>query len=178
MDTTKMIIEFGVSELHYSIYNEETQTFSTPRTLAAAANLSLSPSYNTLKFKGLDGIEREVETIFCGYDGTISIYNPSIHFLKDVFDYEVSENGLITEKKQVTNKTISLLYTSNNIRNAFLNVKIKRPDLNLETISKQTNISKLNLKVTIRDLNEKLKIYCDKSSVCYNNWFDGSVLNG
>ena len=68
MDNTKSL-EFGVSELYYSIYDENNKTYSKPQKMAAAANFSLTAYEETLKFKGLDGIEIDVETTGAGYDG-------------------------------------------------------------------------------------------------------------
>ena len=177
MDNTKPL-EFGVSELYYSIYDENNKTYSKPQKMAAAANFSLTAYEDTLKFKGLDGIEIDVETTGAGYDGTISVYALSTQFLQDAWGYEIAENGLITEKQSTGNKQIAILYTSNPYRYVFYNCRIKRPNIELETVTKQTNINKINLKISIRpteDAEKKIRSLCSKSCSLYNDWFNEVV---
>ena len=171
-------IEYGISELHFSIYDSKNKTFSTPKILAAAAAIKLNPISYKLIFENINGENYSMGNDFFGYDGTLSIFDVSLDFLKNAFDYEIEGNGLVTEKLTISNKQIALLYTTSTNRVVYYNCKIERPDINLETKAKQTTIAKLDLNVSIRAHNkEKIRSLCyDKSSEIYKNWFSGSCF--
>lgn len=174
MDSNKNLIEFGVEELHYSIYDAATKTYSTPKRFAAAANFSLTPYEITLNFKGLDGIEKDVETTIAGYDGTLSVYAISEEFLKEVWGYEETESGILVEKVFTSNPQVALLYTSHPYRATYYNCRIKRPNVDLETVAKQTKINKLSLKITIRGTSDNgtIRALCSEGKKPYANWFN------
>lgn len=134
-------MQYGFQNLHYSLFDEETNTYSTPIRIPGAISLKLDPVEVKIKHSGLDGSEKHKCSILTGFSGVMTVFDINNHFLKDIFNYEVTADGDLIQKQNLNNKHFAILCESiddKNIRNVFYNCMCTESSINFETISNST----------------------------------------
>lgn len=173
-----MAIEYGLTNIYYSTYSDESG-YSTPVQLCSAADLQLDPVICKNTFTGLDGIELQEGETIGGYDGKISLYNIPVSLLCSLWGYQLRDDGLIMETATTTSQRCALLYESGGpdvARYLYYNVIFNRPSINLSTISNQAVVNKISIEIIVRaDDNGNIRLICPNSNSNFSSWFDGVI---
>ena len=100
-------IKYGLTNVHYSIYNGS--TYATPVRIYGAVNTSLAPVGEVTKFSG-DNIEYYVAYGNNGYDGTIEIALVPESFKTGCMGYKIDGDGVIFQDPDATPTQFALLF--------------------------------------------------------------------
>lgn len=139
-DTVKKVV-FGLSNVHYAIYDEDDGTYGTPKPIPGGVSLSITREGNSDRFYADNMAYASFETNG-GYTGELEMaYVPDSVFI-DLLGYIQDSNGLVVEPADAVAKTFALLYeVSSNIspdRFVFYNCTLSRPENDANTTTDST----------------------------------------
>lgn len=135
------IVQFGISNVKYSVYDETTSTYGSYVPLIGATTLNLSPEGSTNSVYA-DNIVYYQTVKNSGYSGSLTLLHVPDQFLEDVFGFVVSDGALL-EPTDVQPKQVALLFkVDGNLRDeatVLYNVTFSRP--NNENSTNEDSIS-------------------------------------
>lgn len=149
--TTKEIVQFGLKNAHYALWDDATGTYKTPQRIPGAVKLSISPEGSTSTFNADDKAYYTVSSNG-GYTGTFEVAHIPDQMLIDVLGYVKDANGSLLENSDAVPATFALLYeVSSNIepcRFQFFNCTLTRPSGDANTKSDSVDVDTQSLEFT------------------------------
>lgn len=146
------MVRFGLSNVHYAVYDATEGEYGTPAKLAGAVSLTTTPEGDSSTFYA-DNRAYYVTETNNGYTGTLEVAAVNDEFLKAVLGYEVdSTSGLTYEATDATIPSVALLFeVDGNVeqqRACFYNVTFSRLDGENNTKSDTTDPDTVSLNFT------------------------------
>lgn len=109
------LVRYGLSNVHYAIYDTSTETYGDPVSWPGAVSLSLSPDGDTGTFWA-DNIKYATFANNGGYTGTLEMAADNDEIMVDLLGY-IDDNGLIVEPTDATTVYFALMFeVSGNVR--------------------------------------------------------------
>ena len=146
------VVRFGLSNVHYAIWNDEQSKFETPVRIPGAVSLSLSREGQNNVFHA-DNVPFYSNDTNSGYSGTLTVASVADQVLTDLVGYIKDDNGLVVEDANGIQKTFALLYevSSNEEpqRFAFYNCTLSRPEQEANTKTDTTDPDTQALAITM-----------------------------
>lgn len=123
-------VRFGLSNVHYAIWDSAKGDYGTPVAVKGAVNLSLDPEGDTSTFYADNGPYYTTDKN-AGYTGTLEIASANKQMLQDLLGYELDDNGALVEFIDGKPAEFALLYEidgdPNKQRGVLYSVKLSRP---------------------------------------------------
>lgn len=148
-------VKFGFKNAYYATVTESggSVTYGTPKKLAGAVSMSLSPSGDNTEFYADDSLYWSDENNN-GYEGTLELALIPDDFLKDCLGYTLDTNGVLAENATNATSPFALLceFTSDDgaIKYVFYNCHATRPDVAGNTKAENKEVQTETLNITIR----------------------------
>ena len=171
-------IQFGLKNVHYAIWNEDSKTYETPVAIPGAVNLSLDAEGELNKFYA-DDMAYYVTNSNTGYSGDLEVARIPDQMLQDVWGYELdSATKVITEKSDAIAKSFALLYQiagdQHNSMFVLYSCTATRPGLGSQT--KEENTEPRTQTVTLNAVPKAdgkvfAKTTAETSDTVTSNWF-------
>lgn len=174
-------VVFGLQNVHYSTFTEVDGviTYATPKPLPGGVEISLEPQGDMVKFYA-DNIVYYQAPNNQGYEGTLTIANPTEEFARDCLGEELDEtDGVLTEKSDSKPSPFALLFEFDGdvkaTRHVLYNCVASRPTLasSTKTDSTEPNTNELNFSAGPRSTDKavKTKTAAGVTDAVYNNWY-------
>lgn len=149
-------VKFGFKNCYYATITEGTGgaiTYGTPKRLAGAVSMSLSPSGDKTEFYADDGLYWSDENNN-GYEGTLELAMIPEDFRKDCLGNTLDTNNVLAENATNSTAPFALLceFTADDgaIKYAFYNCSATRPDITGNTKGENKEVQTETLNLTIR----------------------------
>jgi phi13 family phage major tail protein len=162
-------LQFGVKNVRYAIFNQETKTYGAPKDLAYADSISLEATLETTKIYGDGEVIAEL-VADSGLTGTLTLVQPAEEYEKDLkrrIDVEIGTgNATISataEISQIDNVEHAIYYETNaliggvnqTIKVWLLNLTASKPDEKRTQSNPSPNVE--NIEYTLTILGDYLK---------------------
>lgn len=186
-------VRFGLSRVHYALFDEDTQTYGTPQPLAGAVNITFDAEGSQSQFRA-DNVVYFTSNPQASDTGTLELADMSDSALIDLLGYVRDEiTGVLYEPTTAYYPTFALLYQvegdGNTKRGIRYNVKMSRPSESASTTSDtvEPNTQTFNYTATGRDftidgdLVSVLKGQCTNGGDdhdAFDAWFTEVVIPG
>lgn len=186
-------VRWGLSNVHYAVWNDATKTYSTPKPLAGAVSINFDPQGSQNQFYA-DNVVYYTSNPSASDTGTLEIADISEEAMKDIFGYRKdATSGTLYEITNAVLPTFALLYQvegdQTKMRGVRYNVTASRLS---ETRSTQTeNVEpqtySVNYTAVGRDFTVNgetvnvIKSSCDNAGdthAAYDAWFTKVVCPG
>lgn len=145
-------VRFGLSNVYYALYDEETSKYGTPVAIPGAVKMSLTKVGESETFYA-DNIPYATFESNGGYTAELEVAVAADQFLVDCLGMGKDDNGMIYESADDEPKSFALLYevSSNNEpqRFVFYNVQASRPEPEHNTKSDSTTPDTITLPCTM-----------------------------
>ena len=171
-------VKYGLSNVHYAIFDEDAGTYGTPVAIRGGVNLSLEQQGETSPFRA-DNIDYWTSVSNNGYEGDLEIALVPDDFLTDVMGEVVdATTGLQYELADAKPKAFALLFQFETddtaSRHVMYNCKATRPSVASQTtpdgaIEPQTET--LSIKASARPQDNVVKAKAKSTDTCYNTFF-------
>ena len=178
---------FGLSNVHYAVFNDTTHTYGTPAAFPGAVNLSLSAEGDESKFYA-DNVVYYVTSTNSGMSGSVEMAMMPDAFATTVLGHVKDETtGLTYEPTDAVPKTVALLFQvegDDKPRYGVLyNVTFSRPGEDAETKTESTEPKTITLNLTAigRDftigtgdnatVKNIIRAHADYGDAAYTNFF-------
>ena len=153
MTTTSTVpVRFGLSNVHYALWDETNSKYETPVRIPGAVSLSLSREGDS-STKYADNIPVFTQNVNAGYSGTLTVTAAADQLLKDLVGYIEDDNGMIIEDANGKQSTFAMLYEVDSNtepqRFAFYNCTLSRPEQDANTKTDTTDPDDQALDITI-----------------------------
>lgn len=111
MATATNKVRYGLSNVHYAMWDDENKEYGTPKPLAGAVSISFEPQGSQTNFYA-DNIVYFVTNASATDTGTLEIADITDQAKKDIFGYtqDSTNTGLSYEVTNATPKSFALLY--------------------------------------------------------------------
>ena len=140
-------IQFGVSDVAYSVYDDSTGKYGAWVPLPGCTQLTLSPEGSTDSTYA-DNITFYTSVKNSGYTGSVTLLSIPDSLRTDVFG-EVNKSGLLYEITTAIPKTIALRFrVDGNVRNILYNVTLARPSGDNSTNEDSLSIKNYSMDIT------------------------------
>lgn len=149
-ETQEKKIVFGLSNVHYAIFNEANSTYSTPVHIPGGVKLTMSREGNSNKFYADNGSYVVFETND-GYSGDLEMAYVPDSALKSLLNYIEDSHHVIVEDADATPVRFAMLYEVESNTNAerfiFYDCVLSRPEneANTKTDSTEPDTQKLHI---------------------------------
>lgn len=134
-------VVFGIKNVHYAVWDEETGEYGTPVHVPGAVSLSITREGNNDTFYA-DNRPFASFITNAGYTGELEMAYGPAQMLIDLVGYKRASNGVVYEAADAVSKSFALLYEvdSNESaeRFAFYNVTVSRPEGESNTTTDST----------------------------------------
>lgn len=183
-------VKYGLKNVHYAIVTETTDStgavtssYGTVKAWPGAVNITLDAQGDDVPFYADDGTYYMVGNNN-GYSGTFEsalvpedVYTSVLGQTKDV-------NGVVSEKSTDVKKYIALMFEftmdTSGRRFLFYRCSLTRPSVGSQTKGESIEVTTetVNLIVTPRPDDQKIKDYVDKGSAAYAGWYSAVYVGG
>lgn len=102
-------VRFGIKNVYYTLYDDSTGKYGTPKHVDGAVKLSITPEGDTSNFYAEDILWASFESV-SGYTGTLEVAAFNDEFLNDVLGRRTDSAGLAYETIDDEPKQFALLY--------------------------------------------------------------------
>lgn len=186
-------VRYGLSRVHYAIYDEDQHTYGTPQPLAGAVNIEFNPEGGQNQFYA-DNVIYFTSNPQASETGSLELADMTDQAKIDILGYKSdATSGVVYEPTTATYPTIALLYQvegdGNVMRGVRYNVKMARSTESYGTTSDsvEPNTQTFEFTATGRDFtvgNETvnvLKSHCTNAGdthKTFDAWFTGVVTPG
>lgn len=105
-------VKYGLKNVHYAVATiaaDGSATFSTPKRIPGAVNLSMDPSGEAVNFFA-DDVKYFSQTPNAGYSGTLEVALVPDDFKIDVLGFKADTNGALVEDADAVAKPFALLF--------------------------------------------------------------------
>lgn len=193
MASTTNKVRFGLSNVHYALYDEDQGTYGTPKPLAGAVNISFDAQGSQNNFYA-DNVIYYVSNPAANDTGSLEIADMTDDALIDLLGYERdATNGILMEPTTIKHPTFALLYQQegdgNTKRGVRYNVTMNRPSESAATTTDSVDPQTMTLDYTAvgRDFTvngEKRNIIkaqvtdSGDDHAAYDAWFNTVVCPG
>ena len=153
------LVRFGLSNVHYAIYDADTSSYGDPVAWPGAVSLSISPEGESKKFYA-DNIEYVILLLNNGYSGSLemaaALDDASIALLGAVKDAD----GKVVETVNDSTVQFALMFeVTGNLREqrtVFYNCVLGRPSVNANTKSDSTDVDTVSYDIEIGSIEAEL----------------------
>lgn len=186
-------VRFGLSRVHYAVYDEDTQTYGPVRPLAGAVSINFEPQGSQSNFHA-DNVIYYVSNPAANDTGSLEIADMADQALIDLLGYEVDPvTGILMEVTNARHPTFAMLYQQegdgNAKRGVRYNVTLNRPNESAQTTTDSVDPNTITLDYTAvgRDFSVNgevknvLKAQCTDAGdehEAYDAWFNSVVVPG
>lgn len=186
-------VRFGLSRVHYALFDEDTQTYGEVKPLAGAVNISFEPQGSQNQFYA-DNVIYFTSNPAASDTGSLEIADMTDQALIDLLGYvRDSVTGVLYEPTTARHPTFALLYQQegdgNTKRGVRYNVTLNRPSESAATTtdSVDPNTQTLDYTAAGRDFTidgepvNILKAQCTDAGDehdAYDAWFESVVIPG
>ena len=129
-------VQFGLSNVHYAIYDDTAGTYGTPKPLKGAVSLSISCEGDESTFYA-DNVAYYTTNSNAGYSGDLEIALLGDDARVDLLGYQKDAKGVLLESTDDVPHTFALLYevqgNINTQRFVFYNCTLSRPETEANT---------------------------------------------
>lgn len=150
--STKELVRFGLKNVYYAVWDEETSTYKKPERWPGAVSMSISPEGDTSTFYADDKAYYTVASNG-GYTGTFESAAMQDDVLTELLGYVTDANGMVIEDADAVAKTFALLYeVDSNIeptRFVMYNCTLARPSDEYSTKSESSEPDTQSADITI-----------------------------
>lgn len=133
---------FGFTNVHYAVWDDEHNTYGTPKRIQGGVKCALTRNGNSSTFYADNGPYFVLETNG-GYTLAVDLATIPLEMQQDVMGYTKDANGMVVETTRDKSKTFAFLYeVEGNIedqRFAFYNCTLSRPESEHNTSTDQTD---------------------------------------
>lgn len=145
-------VRFGLSRVHYSIFDEDTQTYGPICPLAGAVSISFEPQGSQSNFHA-DNVIYYVSNPAANDTGSLEIADMTDQALMDLLGYERdSVTGILMEVTNARHPTFAMLYQQegdgNTKRGIRYNVTLNRPTEGAQTTTDSVDPNTITLDYT------------------------------
>lgn len=110
MPENKKLVQFGLSDVHYSIHDADTDSYGAWKPISGAVSLNLSPEGSTDKHYA-DNVTYYTSTKNSGYSGSLTIFKPNDDFRQEVLGEILdATTGLLYEHTKALPKEVALRF--------------------------------------------------------------------
>ena len=186
-------VRFGLSRVHYSVYDEDEKKYGPIRPLAGAVSISFEPQGSQSTFHA-DNVIYYVSNPAATDTGSLEIADMTDQALMDLLGYERdTATGILIEVTNARRPTFALLYQQegdgNTRRGIRYNVTLNRPTESAKTTADSVEPDTITLDYTAvgRDFTidgetkNVLKAQCTDAGdahASYDAWFTSVVIPG
>ncbi len=186
-------VRFGLSRVHYALYDEDTKTYGEVKPLSGAVNISFEPQGSQSNFHA-DNVIYYVSNPAATDSGSLEIADMTDQALIDLLGYERDEvTGILMEVTNARHPTFAMLYQQegdgNTKRGIRYNVTLNRPTESAQTTTDSVEPNTMTLDYTAvgRDFivsgetKNVLKAQITDAGdthEAYDAWFNGVVVPG
>lgn len=143
MASTDKLVRFGLSNVHYAIYDSDAGTYSTPVAWPGAVSLSLEADGDNSDFWA-DNTKYVTFTNNGGYTGSLEMAYDDPEILADLLAFEFDANNALVETTDAKTVNFALMFevTGNkrNQRTVLYNSTISRPSKDANTKTEATDV--------------------------------------
>lgn len=183
-------VVFGLSNAHYAIWDEDTESYGTPVEIPGSVSLSITAEGSTDTFYA-DNIPYAAFTTNGGYTGELEVATLEDDVFTNLLGYQLDTNGMIIEDASAELPTWALLFeVSSNTRPqryVFYNCVADRPDVEANTKTDSTDPDTVTLPITMItrtlssdygdiDAVKASVIKSDDTEDVYEAWYDAVTL--
>ncbi|HHV63825.1 MAG TPA: phage tail protein [Peptococcaceae bacterium] len=178
-DVVKNKVKFGLNNVHYAVVTEGTDgtiTYSTPKRIPGAVNLTLDAAGESVQFYADDMVYYE-ENTNDGYTGNLEMALIPDEFRKDVFGEIEDANGVLIENKDAKAKHFALLFEfdgdAKKMRHVLYYVLASRPSISGSTKNNTKEPQTETLSITARPAPDTgdVKAKVPQGSAAYDTFF-------
>lgn len=171
--------ENNLKEAVYSVYDEETGTYGSVKSMKADGmgmiSCNLSPAGDSAEYYA-DGEVWDSTENNNGYDGTIDMTHLSKTFLKDVLGYTEDANGVLFENKNDVKKTFAFGFVIDGNKGRktwYYSCKVARPtdEHGTNEASKTYATNTLTIQARPRTTDGQVKCRCEEGDAEYDTFF-------
>lgn len=175
-DTNK--VTYGLSNVHYALFDENAGTYETPVALPGGVNLSLEQQGETSVFRA-DNIDYWTSVSNNGYEGDLEVAKVTDAFLTDVLKFaNDSTTGLLYELANAQPAAFALLFQfegdATATRHVMYNCKATRPSVASATTPEgaiEPQTATMSIKASARPQDNVVKARAVPTDACYNTFF-------
>ncbi|MDO6631765.1 major tail protein [Bacillus thuringiensis] len=176
-------VTFGLKNVRYAIAEEDDLrniTYGKVFQQLGAVELKLDPKGDEMTFDADDGLYYS-ESVNQGYEGALTIAEPTEHFRTEVLGEELDkEDKVLIESSHAKTKKIAMMFEFDGdvraVRHLLYYVTVSRPGVASTTKGDKTEPNKTELKLVAspRPDNYKTKISTTVGTpdTIYNNWYN------
>ena len=193
MASTTNKVRYGLSRVHYALYDEDNRTYGTPKTLAGAVNITFDNEGSQNNFYA-DNVIYYTSNSSASDTGSLELSDMTDEAMIDLLGYIRDDTtGVLYEPTTAIYPTFALLYQiegdGNVMRGVRYNVKLSRPSEEAGTTSDsvEPNTKTLNYTASGRDFTidgepvNVLKSHITNAGddlATFNAWFTQVVIPG
>lgn len=186
-------VRFGLSRVHYAIFDEDTKTYGEVKPLAGAVSISFEPQGSQNNFHA-DNVIYFVSNPAATDSGSLEIADMTDQAFIDLLGYERDDvTGILMEVTNARHPTFALLYQQegdgNTKRGVRYNVTLNRPNETAQTTTDSVEPNTITLDYTAvgrdftvnGDIKNVLKAQCTDAGdnhEAYDAWFNSVVIPG
>lgn len=130
MATESNKVRYGLSKVHYAIWDEDQKKYGTPKAMPGAVNITFEPQGSQSNFYA-DNVVYYVSNPTATDSGSLEIADMSDQMMVDLLGYVKDSNGVVREATNAKHPTFALLYQiegdGNTLRGVRYNVTLNRP---------------------------------------------------
>lgn len=187
MASTEKLVRFGLSNVHYAIYDSTTETYGEPVSWPGAVSLSLEADGDTSDFWA-DNTKYVTFTNNGGYTGTLEMAYDDPDVLVDLLNFEEDDDGVVYEPTDAKTVNFALMFevTGNkrDQRTVLYNSTISRPSKDANTKTEATDVDTQSFDFSCTSIDMELngetrsvvKASVEDTSDVYETFFDEVYL--
>ena len=147
---------FGLSNVHYALWDEKSKKYGTPKAIKGAVSMSISREGDSSIFYA-DNVPYVSFQTNGGYSGDLNVAVVEDEVLIDLLGWEKDDHGMLIEDASAVAPTFALMYeVSSNTepqRFVFYNCSVSRPEneANTKTDSTEPDTQTLNISMITRN---------------------------
>ena len=188
MASTEKLVRFGLSNVHYAIYDSSAGTYGDPVAWPGAVSLSLEADGDTSDFWA-DNTKYVTFTNNGGYTGTLEMAYDDPDVLVDLLNFE-EVDGVVYEPTDAKTVNFALMFevTGNkrDQRTVLYNSTISRPSKDANTKTEATDVDTQSFDFSCTSIDMELngetraivKASVEDTSDVYETFFDAVYLPG
>jgi len=192
MASTSNKVRFGLKNVHYALFDEDTKTYAAPQRLSGAVNISFEPQGSQNKFYA-DDVVYYVSNPTATDSGSLEIADMTEQAMIDLLGYKKDSNGVLREATNAKHPTFALLYQQagdgNTKRGVRYNVTLNRPTEGAQTTEESVtpNTMTLDYEAVGRDFEIDGEVEniikaqvtdAGETHATYDSWFESVYIFG
>lgn len=150
--TNQSRVIYGLTNVHYAMWDDATSTYATPKRIYGAVSLSTSPEGDSSTFYA-DNTPYFVVNTNAGWTGDLEVAAAEQDFLAEALGWTKDSNGMLIETTDAKPKTFALMFevesNTKDIRTVFYNCTLTRPETEANTTTDTTDPDTQTMSITM-----------------------------